>query len=161
VAEEFFDAALPADVITEAFDMVEMPGRLEIVHRSPLVVLDTAHNVPGAEALAETVATDFGEGRRRFLVLGMQDGRDPVAVCHALKVADYHLVVACTAPTARGLHAVVVRDAAIKVGANADSVHDVEAAIDHVLGQADDHDLIVVAGSNTVVGRIRSIADDF
>ncbi|MBT5849673.1 MAG: bifunctional folylpolyglutamate synthase/dihydrofolate synthase [Acidimicrobiaceae bacterium] len=161
VAEEFFGAPLPDDVITEAFDKVEMPGRLEIVHRSPLVVLDTAHNVPGAEALAETMATDFGEGRRRFLVLGMQDGRDPVAVCHALKVADYHLVVACTAPTARGLHADVVREAAIKAGANADAVHDVEAAIDHALGQADDHDLIVVAGSNTIVGKIRSIADEF
>jgi dihydrofolate synthase/folylpolyglutamate synthase len=161
VAEEFFGAPLPDDVITEAFDKVEMPGRLEIVHRSPLVVLDTAHNVPGAEALAETMATDFGEGRRRFLVLGMQDGRDPVAVCHALKVADYHLVVACTAPTSRGLHADVVREAAIKAGANADAVHDVEAAIDHALGQADDHDLIVVAGSNTIVGKIRSIADEF
>ncbi len=161
VAEEFFDAPLPEDVITEAFDTVEVPGRLEIVHRSPLVVLDTAHNVPGAEALAETVATDFGEGRRRFLVLGMLDGRDPVAVCHALQVADYHLVVACTAPTARGLPADTVRDAAIKVGASVDAIHDIEAAIDHALGQADDHDLIVVAGSNTIVGRIRAIADEF
>ncbi len=161
VAEEFFDAPLPDDVITEAFDTVEVPGRLEIVHRSPLVVLDTAHNVPGAEVLAATVATDFGEGRRRFLVLGMQDGRDPVAVCHGLQVADYHLVVACTAPTARGLTAEVVRDAAITAGATVDAVHDVEAAIDHALGQADDHDLVVVAGSNTVVGRVRAIADEF
>jgi len=161
VAEEFFDAALPDDVITEAFATVEVPGRLEIVHRSPLVILDTAHNVPGAEVLADAVGSDFGEGRRRFLVLGMQDGRDPVAVCHALQVADYHLVVTCTAPTARGVPADVVRDAAIKAGAAAEAVHDVEAAIDHAFAQADDHDLIVVAGSSPVVGRVRSIAEEF
>ncbi len=160
VVEEFFDAPLPEDVVIEAFDTVEVPGRLEIVHRSPLVLIDAAHNVPGACALAASVAHDFGEGNRRFLVVGMQDGRDPVAVFKALEVASYELVVTCTAPTARGVEAAVLRDAAIEAGAVAEAVVDVESALDHVLGQVDVDDMVVVAGSITVVGAVRAIADE-
>ena len=160
VVEEFFDAALPEDVIIESFDTIEVPGRLEIIHRGPLVVIDAAHNVPGAEALARTVALDFGEGRRRFLVIGMQDGRDPLAMCRALEVDSYELVVTCTAPTARGVDALVLRDAAAAAGAVAEAVVDVESALDHVLGQVDSDDMVVVAGSSTVVGAVRAIADE-
>jgi len=160
VVEEFFDAAVPEDVVTEAFETIEVPGRLVVVRRNPLVIIDAAHNVPGAEALAETVAHDFGEGRRRFLVVGMQDGRDPLAVCRALDVASYQLVVTCTAPTARGVDAVVLRDAAEAAGAVAEAVVDVESALDHVLGQVDTDDMVVVAGSSTVVGAVRAIVDE-
>ncbi len=158
--EEFFDAPIPEEVLSEAFAAIEIPGRLEIVHRTPLVILDTAHNPPGAEAMAAAVARDFGEGRRRFLVLGMQDGRDPEAMCRALEVGSYELVVTCTAPTARGIDAIDVRDAAVSAGAVAEAIVDVEAALDHVLGQVDADDMVVVAGSNPVVGAIRAIADE-
>ncbi len=160
VVEEFFDSALPDDVVIEAFDTVEIPGRLEIIHRTPLVVLDTAHNVPGAEALAETVAYDFGEGRRRFLVIGLQDGRDPAAMCSAFDVGSYELVVACTVPSPRGIEAADLGKAVSEVGGTVEAIVDVEAAFDHVLGQVEDGDMVVVAGSNLVVGAIRAIADE-
>ena len=158
--EEFFDAAVPDEVVEEAFATVIVPGRLEFVRREPTIVLDTAHNVPGAEALAQTLAEDFAQGGRRFLLLGMQDGRVPVDVCRALRVADYQLVVTCTAPTARGIDAEALATAVRTAGGVADAVVDVDAAIDHVLSQAEDDDLIVVAGTNPVVGRIRAIADE-
>ncbi|MEM8708339.1 MAG: Mur ligase family protein [Actinomycetota bacterium] len=158
--EEFFDTPLPDDVVEEAFGTVVVPGRLEIVHHGPTVIVDTAHNVPGAEALAEAVAHDFGQGGRRYLLLGMQDGRVPGDVAAALRVRDYQLVATCTAPTARGVDADVLAAAVRRAGGAADAVADVEAAFDHLYNQADDDDLIVVAGSNPVVGIIRSLADD-
>ena len=151
-AEEFFDAALTEEVITEAFDTVTVDGRLQVVHRSPLVVVDAAHNVPGAEALAQAVEEEFGGGSRRFLVIGMQDGRDPVAVLTALDAASYEVVVVCTAPTARGVEAEALAEAAQAVGARCDVIADVEAALDHAVSLAADDDLVVVAGSTTVVG---------
>lgn len=158
--EEFFDAALPHDVVEEALGGVVVPGRLEFVRRSPMVLLDTAHNVPGAMALAETLADDFSYGGRRFLLLGMQDGRIPIDICRALRVHEYQLVVTCTAPTARGIDAEALAAAVRNAGGIADAVADVDAAIEHLLGQAEDDDLIVVAGTNPVVGRIRSIVDE-
>ena len=130
------------------------------MHRSPTIVVDTAHNVPGAEALAESIADDFGQGGRRYLVLGMQDGRVPVDIARALQVANYQLVATCTAPTARGVEAETLADAVRAAGGQADAVFDVESAFDHVYNQAEDDDLIVVAGSNPVVGIVRALVED-
>ena len=160
-AEEFFEAPLPHEVVEEAFGSVVVPGRLEFVRRSPTILLDTAHNVPGAEALADTIESDFSQGGRRYLLLGMQDGRVPVDICRALRVHQYQLVVTCTAPTARGIDADELAVAVREAGGTADAVVDIEAAMDHLLSQVEDDDLVVVAGTNPVVGRIRSIADEF
>lgn len=156
--EEFFGAALPADVIDEAFAAIELPGRLEVVARSPLVLLDSAHNVPAAAALAESL-DDFGAGRR-FLIVGMQDGRDPAAVFAALDAPSQHLILTTRAPTARGLSAEDLARAASAAGGYAEPVGDVEAALDRALAEAEDNDVIAVTGSNTVVGAIRRIADE-
>ena len=160
-AEEFFDAPLTDEVITEAFDTVVVDGRLQVVHRSPLVVVDAAHNVPGAEALARAVEEEFGGGSRRFLVLGMQDGRSPAAVLAALDAASYELVVACTAPSARGVDAETLAAAAASVGARCDVIADVEGALDHAVSLAGPDDLVVVAGSITVVAAALTLADDW
>jgi len=156
--EEFFDSALPRDVIDEAFAAVELPGRLEVIARSPLVLLDSAHNVPAAAAVAAAL-DDFGEGRR-FLIVGMQDGRDPTALFEALEAPRHHLILTVRAPTPRGLPAEDMARAAEAAGGYAEPIHDVESALDRALAEASEGDVIVVTGSNSVVGAIRRIADD-
>src|SRR5215467_60763 len=42
--------ALDADLVTEAFAAMTSPGRLEIVRRSPVVLVDAAHNPAGMAA---------------------------------------------------------------------------------------------------------------
>lgn len=53
------DGGLDAEVVREAFALVTSPGRLEIVRRSPTVVLDSAHNPHGARAVAEAIQEAF------------------------------------------------------------------------------------------------------
>jgi dihydrofolate synthase/folylpolyglutamate synthase len=50
---------LGADVVAKAFAEATSPGRLEVVRRSPTIVLDAAHNPHGAEALAEALEDSF------------------------------------------------------------------------------------------------------
>jgi len=50
---------LDPDVVRAAFANVTSPGRLEVVRRSPVVVLDAAHNPAGAEALVQAVTEAF------------------------------------------------------------------------------------------------------
>lgn len=157
-AEEFFNAPLGSDVVEEALGSVEAPGRLEVVHRGPLMLLDAAHNPPGAEALARSLDEDFRGTNRRFLVFGIQDGREPAEVLGALGAASFDLVVTCAAPTPRGIAASALRDTAVSLGARAEAVADVTTALDFVCGQADDEDLIVVAGSVTVLEVARTFA---
>lgn len=50
---------LDAEIVRTAFASVTSPGRLEVVRRSPTVVLDAAHNPAGARATAEAVQEAF------------------------------------------------------------------------------------------------------
>ncbi|MES4901958.1 MULTISPECIES: folylpolyglutamate synthase/dihydrofolate synthase family protein [unclassified Streptomyces] len=67
--EAFFgvgsEHARPLDIETvrAAFASVSSPGRLEVVRRSPTVILDAAHNPAGARAAAEAVTEAFGFSR--------------------------------------------------------------------------------------------------
>ncbi|MFD4571201.1 bifunctional folylpolyglutamate synthase/dihydrofolate synthase [Streptomyces sp. NPDC058417] len=54
---------LDLDTVRKAFAAVSSPGRLEIVRRSPTVVLDAAHNPAGARATAEAVGEAFDFSR--------------------------------------------------------------------------------------------------
>jgi dihydrofolate synthase/folylpolyglutamate synthase len=47
--------SLDAGVVEHAFAGVDSPGRLEVVRRSPTILVDAAHNAAGVEALVETI----------------------------------------------------------------------------------------------------------
>ncbi len=48
------------DVVRAAFADFSSPGRLQIVGRDPLTILDAAHNPSGAESLAKALKESFG-----------------------------------------------------------------------------------------------------
>jgi dihydrofolate synthase / folylpolyglutamate synthase len=50
---------LEPEIVKEAFGQVDSPARLEVVRRSPTVVVDAAHNPAGAQATAEAVQEAF------------------------------------------------------------------------------------------------------
>jgi dihydrofolate synthase/folylpolyglutamate synthase len=50
---------LDPELVREGFGQVTSPGRLEVVRRSPTIVLDAAHNPHGAAATAEALEDSF------------------------------------------------------------------------------------------------------
>jgi len=50
---------LDGELVREAFAEVTSPGRLEVIRRSPTIVLDAAHNPHGAAATAEALQDSF------------------------------------------------------------------------------------------------------
>ncbi len=50
---------LDADLVREAFAEVTSPGRLEVIRRSPTILLDAAHNPHGAQATADAIEDSF------------------------------------------------------------------------------------------------------
>ena len=57
--EAFVDAELDGDLVRAAFGEVTSPGRLEVLRRSPTVLVDSAHNPHGVRAAVETVQDAF------------------------------------------------------------------------------------------------------
>jgi dihydrofolate synthase/folylpolyglutamate synthase len=51
---------LDLDTVRAAFAAVTSPGRMEVVRRSPTVVLDAAHNPAGAQVTAAAISEVFG-----------------------------------------------------------------------------------------------------
>jgi dihydrofolate synthase/folylpolyglutamate synthase len=155
-AEAFFGAALAADVVAEAFASVRVPGRLEILGRSPLVVLDGAHNPAGAKAAAAAVAETFGDVTARILVVGMLRGRDPAEMLEALGAVGARAVVACPPPWPRAIPESEVAAAAAGLGVEAVAAASVPEALARAMAIAEPSDLVLVAGSLYVVGAARS-----
>ena len=155
-AEAFFGGPLPEEVVAEAFAGLRLPGRMEVMGRRPLVLLDGAHNVAGARAAAATVAEEFGGGNGLIAVVGMLQGRDPVQMLEALGLATARVVVACPAPSPRTLPAADVALAARALGVEAWEEQTVAAAVEAALAAAGEDDRILVTGSLYVVGAART-----
>ncbi len=154
--EAFFGAPLDEAVVAEALSSVQVPGRLEILGRRPLVVLDGAHNPAGATALGEALAEDFGVVRRIVAVFGCLNGRSPAEVLAALGTDRIAHVVACRPPSLRGLSATYVAETARSLGLEASVADAVPEALEVARGLVSEDDLVLVTGSLYLVGAARA-----
>lgn len=154
--EAFFGRPLDAEVVTEAFSQVTVPGRLEPVAHSPSVLLDAAHNPDGAEALTAALAESFTVVGSRYLVVGLLAQQDPEEMLAALDVTGFDLVVTCTPPSPRGRPAADVAALVATMGIAVEAVPDPIQAVARAVSLADEEDLVVVAGSIYVIGQVRA-----
>ncbi|NDC11024.1 MAG: bifunctional folylpolyglutamate synthase/dihydrofolate synthase [Actinobacteria bacterium] len=156
--EEFFDHAISRDVLDEGMATVSMPGRFEVMGHQPLVIVDGAHNVGGAEVCAEVFFDDFQVDGRRVLVVGMLKSRDPEELLGALRADDFDLVVCCNAPTPRGTPASELMKVAQAMGCDdVQSFDKVDAALSYAYRGLRAEDALLVAGSLYVVGEARPV----
>ena len=159
-AETFFAAPLAEDVVLEGFGGVAMPGRFEVLGRQPLVIVDGAHNPPGADTCAEVFFDDFDPEGRRLLVVGTL--RNPDEMLAALRADEFDLVFACTAPSPRGVSAADVADAARRLGCDAVYAFDtVEAACRRAMEYADGDDAVLATGSLYTAGAARPVLQQY
>jgi dihydrofolate synthase/folylpolyglutamate synthase len=156
-AEAFFGFPLSQEVVEEAFASVEVPGRLEVVGHDPLIVLDGAHNVAGAEALARALVDELPTEEETVAVVGMLAGRDPSAMLQALVTAGVRTVVACTAPSPRALPADRISEAARAAGLVALAVESVPEALYLARARVPAGGRLVVTGSLYVVADARAV----
>ena len=77
---------LDLEVVRAAFAAVESPGRLEIVRRSPTVLVDAAHNPHGMEALVPAVEETFGLSHL-VAVVGVMADKDAESMLSVLEPA--------------------------------------------------------------------------
>jgi dihydrofolate synthase/folylpolyglutamate synthase len=154
--EVFFNAPLAQDVVEEAFAGVRVPGRFEVLGHQPLVIVDGAHNPPGADSCASVVFEDFDPAGRKILVAGFLSGREPRAMLEALRADEMDVVICCTPDSPRAVPAADTAAAARAIGCDDVSYSDsVVDACDAALARAEADDLVLVTGSLYVVGTAR------
>lgn len=154
--EALTNRPLDEDLVRDAFATVSVPGRFEVVHTEPTVIIDGAHNPDGARAARATLAEDFTLAGSLILVVGFLTGRDPVGMLEALGATEAGFLIACTPPSPRAIPAAEVAAAADGLGIVAEAVPGVADAVSRAFSLATDEDLILVTGSLYVIGAARS-----
>ena len=153
-AEAFFAAPLAPDVVEEGFAAVVMPGRFEVLGHQPLVIVDGAHNPSGADTCAGAFFDDFAPEGQRILIVGTL--REPQGMLEALRADEFDVVVACTAPSPRGVPGSEVAKAALAVGCDEVLVADtVPEACAQAMSMAGGDDAVLATGSLYVAGAAR------
>ena len=91
--EAFFgEQDLDIDAVRRAFASLTSPGRCEIIHRDPTIILDAAHNPHGAQAIAETLASEFTFDEVTGIVAVMAD-KDALGILQALEPVMNQIIV--------------------------------------------------------------------
>ena len=151
--EALFGRELAADAVRAALASTSSPGRLEVVSRQPLIVLDGAHNPAGAAALAVAVREAF-TWDRLHLVLAISANKDVDGIAGELvPLADR--VYATRNRSERSSDADRTATAASALGADVRRSPSVEEAIDAARADVDESDLILVTGSLYTVADAR------
>jgi dihydrofolate synthase/folylpolyglutamate synthase len=148
---------LSDDLVRQGFQAVTVPGRLELVHRDPTVILDGAHNPHGAQTAAAAVADSF-DFRSLVLVVGCLADKNVDGIVRAWADVANHVVVT-RAPSSRGAPLERMQQAAVDVwegsGVVVESTEDVLDAIQMATGVAGEGDGVLVTGSLYTVGAAR------
>jgi dihydrofolate synthase/folylpolyglutamate synthase len=160
------DEPLSDDLVRAAFAEVTSPGRMEVIRRSPSIVLDAAHNPAGAEATAAALQDSFVFSPL-IGVIGVMADKDYEGVLAAFEPHLTHLIVTQNS-TPRAMPAHVLGEAARAVfGADRVTVVPrLEDAIDQAAALAEAGEAfgdalgsggVLVTGSVVTVGEARAM----
>ena len=154
--------ALEPEVIRAGLGEVKVPGRLELVRRSPAVVLDAAHNPHGARALAAGVTEAFAFNPLVAVLAVMRDKDARGLLAELSEVVD-RAVVTQVASTDRGMPAEDLAELAGEIlGADRVQVEPrLDDAIETAVSLADNDEYgnagVLITGSVIAVGEARTL----
>jgi dihydrofolate synthase/folylpolyglutamate synthase len=154
--------ALHPDVVREGFAQVHFPGRLELVRRSPAIVLDVAHNPHGARATAAAITEAFAFAPLIGVIAVMAD-KDARGILEVFEEIINHVVVTQVASTSRGMPADPLGDVAAEVfgTSRVTVVPRLDDAIDRAVALAEADGVgspgVLISGSVVAVGEARTL----
>ena len=144
----------PYRAVEAGCSAIRWPGRLELVHDRPIVLLDGAHNPPAARTLAQTLQ-ELWPHRRKHLLLGIS--RDKAAQGIGEPLIPLASSVTCTKSRhPRAGDPQQLAESMDRFGVRAAVMPDARDACTYLLNTVDPEDMIVVTGSLFLVGELRT-----
>lgn len=144
------------EMARRALSHLRCPARIEVVSREPLIILDSAHNVPSMRALAETLRRDV-PFKRLILVLGLSQDKDIDGILREIvPLADELILTSSGYPRAAGPG--LLREKVMGLfGRRALVVGEVERVMEEAKRLARPGDCICVTGSFYLAGRVMEV----
>ena len=135
---------------------VRWPGRMQVVGRSPVILLDGAHSPTSAEALCKAIREIF-RYRRLILVVGLMRDKDLQAIGQVLCPFAAEIITTQAFDNPRVIPAEEIAQAWLETGANFHVCPSVREAIPLAQSIATPSDLICIAGSIYIVGEAMKV----
>jgi dihydrofolate synthase / folylpolyglutamate synthase len=154
--------ALNPDVVREGFAQVHFPGRLELVRRTPAVLLDAAHNPHGARAAAAAITEAFAFAPLIGVVAVMGD-KDARGILEVFEEIMNQVVITQVASTSRGMPADVLGELAREIfgASRVTVVPRLDDAIDQAVALAEEDVVgsagVLITGSVVAIGEARTL----
>ncbi len=147
---------LSADQIRRASLQARWPGRMEIMQQEPLVVLDGAHNLPGVQALKQSLQTYWQDRTIHILAAILDDKLFQPMIDELLTIPNAQLTLT---NFQNPLHRQVVQPG--ELVANEARQINYEAnwrtALRQLIKQANPRDVVIITGSLYFVSEVRPL----
>lgn len=144
--------------IISALSKVKWPGRLEIMSREPLVVIDGAHNIDGIKKLSESIDSYFSY-ENLVLVLGILADKQVMEMVETI-VPKAKKVIAVTPNSERAELAEELAKIIKLYNTNVEVIKDYSKALEIGIAYCDTKDLLLISGSLYMIGGMRGIIRD-
>lgn len=151
---EYYYINISDKAIRSGLSKTKWPGRLELVHRMPYVLLDGAHNPQGAHSLAMALNHYF-PNKRIIMVLGiLKDKEIEKILSELIPLASYIIMTKPDSPRAASPDELL----SIAKEKNVDNIaiEDIKQAVQTALSMANADDVVVISGSLYLVGKART-----
>lgn len=145
--------AITGSAIREGLKKAIWPGRLEVLLKKPVFIIDGAHNYEGAKALIDTLDAYFPEKRRVFIIGVMKDKDYNKILEYSL--GNVNTVITVTPQNERALAGEELAYHVKHYCKNVVVSDTIEEAISQSLFIAGNEDLICAFGSLYYIGEIR------
>jgi len=128
-------------------------GRWEIIHQSPAVVLDVAHNEDGIKQLIEQI--EVTQHHNLHIIIGMVKDKEIEKILSQLpKEAEYYFT---KAQIPRAINENELAEKATTAGLKGKTFPEVNEALQNALQHCHSDDLIVICGSVFLVGEVEMV----
>jgi dihydrofolate synthase/folylpolyglutamate synthase len=148
LAEKNFN--IPKECVIKGLKLVSWPGRLQVISRRPLVVVDGAHNIDAARSLKRSIEQYFNF-ERAILVIGASEDKDIAGIVSEL-YSLFNEVIVTRSRHPRAMAPALLAAEFAGRGVEAQVAEDVSSALSQALALAGEKDLVCVAGSLFIVG---------
>lgn len=143
---------LPKESIEVGLANTYWPGRLQILRRRPMMVVDGAHNDDSARKLKETLEQHFHFDHLILIIGTSADKNISTIVAELVPLADSVIATRSRHPRAAAPNAVAEEFA--RQGVRAEAAEDVVQAVAEAQGRAGNRDLICATGSLFLVAEV-------
>ena len=145
----FLGAKISARDIVRGFSQLSWPGRLQILSREPMLVVDGAHNAYSMSKLVKAIKKLF-HFNKCFVIFGTSCDKDILGMAKELKSFTDNIITASSSHPRAASSSTVAREFA-KLDIKVDIIENVSTALSKALAVAQKTDLILVTGSLFVV----------